>query len=243
MIVKMFNFLHKKLQISGKNNFLSVKNQRIKGRIVGSSNEIVFKNSNKNLKCKITIQGNNNRIYIDNILCSKSQGKLNISIIGDNNTISLKKNIIIVEELSVSILEGCYNGKITVDENTSFWRTHLQTCDNNSAILIGKNCMFSFGTRIFNTDGHSIFQNNKLINQAGKCVVSDCVWLGFESVVLKNSYIPEGCIIGYRSLVSDSKFSPHCVLAGVPAKVVKRNITWNRNTPNTSMMNTKTEWK
>lgn len=47
--------------------------------------------------------------------------------------------------------------------------------------------MFGFDTIIYNTDGHSIFQNGNLINKADKLVIGDHVWCGWGSTILKIS--------------------------------------------------------
>lgn len=62
-------------------------------------------------------------------------------------------------------------------------------------------------------------------------VIGDHVWIGQDVLVNKNTYIPDHCVVGARSLVSGKNFYSHCVLAGVPARMVRHNITWNRPAP------------
>lgn len=92
--------------------------------------------------------------------------------------------------------------------------------------------MFAYNTLVYNTDGHSIFQNEKLINQAKKLIIGDHVWLGMDSCVLKNSYIPSGCIVGKSAVVAKKFEKENVVIAGNPAKIIKENICWDRKTAN-----------
>ena len=46
--------------------------------------------------------------------------------------------------------------------------------------------------------------------------------------ILKGTYISENSIIGINSLVTSNKFPANVIIAGVPAKVIKKNIDWSR---------------
>ncbi len=199
------------------------------GKIEGKSNEIFIKKQNISKIIDINIKGDNNKIFIDTL---DNRGHLAISIVGNNNSIKLEENVTIIDSLRIQIFENCQDGEVTIGPNTSFWKTLIQTCDFNSSVKIGKDCMFSYDTRVFNTDGHSIIKNGKLINNASALTISDHVWIGFEAVILKNSYIPKNSIIGYRALVSGKFEKENSIYAGLPAKLVKTCIKWNRKTPN-----------
>lgn len=67
------------------------------------------------------------------------------------------------------------------------------------------------------SDGHSI---------TSPIVVEDNVWIGMNVTILKGVTIGEGSIIAAGSVVTRS-IPPHCLAAGVPAKVIKTDVTWN----------------
>ena len=50
--------------------------------------------------------------------------------------------------------------------------------------------------------------------------IGDNVWLGDNVLVLPGVHIGKGCIIGASSVVTKD-IPPYCVVAGIPAKVVK----------------------
>lgn len=52
-------------------------------------------------------------------------------------------------------------------------------------------------------------------------VIGDNVWIGENAVILAGSHIGRGCIIGANSVVH-GEFGPDQILAGAPARAVKR---------------------
>ncbi len=89
--------------------------------------------------------------------------------------------------------------------------------------------MLSWGVYVWATDRHSVFdQNSKVLLNAGHNVtIGSHVWVGMHALILKNSYIADNCIVGAQAVVSKKFEEPGCVLAGNPAKVVKRGINWS----------------
>jgi acetyltransferase-like isoleucine patch superfamily enzyme len=58
-------------------------------------------------------------------------------------------------------------------------------------------------------------------------VIGDHVWLGEGCVILGQSEVGAGSIVGMRSVVK-GKMPNNCVVAGVPARIVRRNVAWER---------------
>ena len=48
---------------------------------------------------------------------------------------------------------------------------------------------------------------------------------------MKNTTIPNGCVVATRSIVTRNFEKENCIIAGSPAKVVKENISWDRQRP------------
>lgn len=103
--------------------------------------------------------------------------------------------------------------------------------------------MFSHDNSIISNDRHSIFDiaTRKNINstydicQNRKVVIGNHVWLGEKAVILYNTQIGDGSIIGAMSLVK-SKIPNNCIAAGIPAKVVRKNIAWSRSNGTENIM-------
>lgn len=56
--------------------------------------------------------------------------------------------------------------------------------------------------------------------------IGDNVWIGDNVVILSGSKIGNGCIVGANAVVS-GEFEDNCIIAGVPAKIIKK---FNSNT-------------
>lgn len=105
-----------------------------------------------------------------------------------------------------------------------------------ASIFIGDDCMVSKNVTLRTHDGHSIFdmETGKRINHwKRECGTEDIrignhVWLGMDSTIMYRSEIEEGSIVGAHSLVK-SKFPKHVIIAGIPAKVIRRNVAWSRS--------------
>ena len=78
----------------------------------------------------------------------------------------------------------------------------------------------------------SWFNTKKVINKVKGIKLGDHIWLGANSSIMKNVTLPDDCIVGWNSVVSSSinrQIEPHSIIAGNPAKLVKRGVTWDAN--------------
>ena len=105
--------------------------------------------------------------------------------------------------------------------------------EDNSTITIGKNCMFSWDIHIWNTDFHAIYseETKQCLNIGKDITIGDHVWLGVSVNVLKNTAIAANSIVGAGAVVSKKFTEPNVIIAGIPAKIVKRGINWSTDTP------------
>lgn len=97
-------------------------------------------------------------------------------------------------------------------------------------VTIGADCMLSRQVELRATDVHRIFDRDTdaYLNPPADVVVGDRVWIAARAVISKGSVIPHDCVVGAMSFVNRAFEEPHCVLAGVPARVVRRNVYWKR---------------
>lgn len=162
-----------------------------------------------------------------------------VSIVGPGADWEIRKNA----ELQVGIKSCIAGGTCGLGENALFKigkgfsineNYRIVICDNTS-IFIGDDCMFSYDIRLRSNDGHSIFdittgENINCsynISRDRKIVIGNHVWIGEGAEILYNTQIGNGSIIGAMSLVK-SKIPNNCIAAGVPAKVIRKNIAWSR---------------
>jgi acetyltransferase-like isoleucine patch superfamily enzyme len=88
-------------------------------------------------------------------------------------------------------------------------------------IEIGDDCAISHDFTIMDSDFHTINGQNKI----APVKIGNHVWIGTRVTILKGCNIGDGCIIAAGSVVTKS-FPPRCMIAGVPAKIIKKNVEW-----------------
>jgi len=109
----------------------------------------------------------------------------------------------------------------------------LRILEDNTSVNIGEDCMFSTNINIWASDTHTITDLDGKIQNIGKFInIGNHVWFGDGVTVCKNTTIKDNTIVGTKAVVSGNIKTSNCVLAGNPAKVVKENVTWNRERPN-----------
>lgn len=129
--------------------------------------------------------------------------------------------------------QGC---RINSESNSSlkigrnFVNTANLIISNKGNITIGNDCLVSWNTWISDTDFHKVVNMNTGESSIpnGEIHIGDKVWIGANSTVMKDSVIPNGCILGAGSLINKPFTEDNCLLAGVPAIVRKKNVSWNK---------------
>ena len=97
-------------------------------------------------------------------------------------------------------------------------------------VLIASKCFISdtsHGTYRGSTPDSPQSKPNERTLITEPVVIGNNVWIGENVVILSGSRIGDGCIIGANSLIPGKAFSEPCILAGSPAKIIKR---WNETT-------------
>lgn len=91
--------------------------------------------------------------------------------------------------------------------------------------------MFSREIEVRTSDAHSVIDRSSglRVNAAGNVLIGDHVWVGLRSIINKGARVPSDSIVGAMSFVSAEFEEEGVVIAGTPAKIVKRGITWSRS--------------
>ena len=118
------------------------------------------------------------------------------------------------------ILEG---GKIEFKGNSS-------TSGNNmfiakKSITIGRDCAIAFGVTISDHDFHKTYNSGKENPETLPVVIGDRVWIGMNATILKGVTIGDGAIVAAGAVVTRD-IPERTMVAGVPAKIIKRNIEY-----------------
>ena len=112
----------------------------------------------------------------------------------------------------------------------SVYRNLNVVAKNGKKVEIGDECMFARDVIIRNNDGHTITDTltGEILNAPEDIIIHDRVWVATRSMILKGSEIREGSIVGAMSLVNKKFDEPNIILAGVPAKKIRGNVSWDR---------------
>jgi Bacterial transferase hexapeptide (six repeats) len=88
-------------------------------------------------------------------------------------------------------------------------------------ITIGSACLFGPEVAIRDDDAHYFGDTPK----SAPITIEDHVWVGMRSTILKGVTIGEGSVIAAGSVVT-SDVPPHSLAGGVPARVIKKEVSW-----------------
>ena len=189
------DIFHKHLSIENY-GYINIKKQIMHGY----DNKLVVGHNSRLNNVKIVIKGSHNLIKIGN-RC----------YIGPNSKLLLEGN----------------NLKIEIGDGTRFTHDDELTCqEDNSTIIIGDRCLISHHVNIRTSDSHEIIDlsTQERINPPKSVYIGEHVWIAPDAKILKGVTIGKGSIIGSSSVVTKN-VPDYCLSVGMPAKVVKENVT------------------
>jgi len=95
--------------------------------------------------------------------------------------------------------------------------------------FIGRDCMIGRGSDLRTGDSHVIINaQGQRLNPAQNISLSDHVWLGQGAFILKGTRIGTHTIIGAQA-VAKGDIPAHCIVAGVPGRIIRHDISWVRD--------------
>lgn len=95
-------------------------------------------------------------------------------------------------------------------------------------IEIGKNVLVGGNCKLMDNDWHSLESSKRVIQKEedikkAPIIIGDNCFIGGNSIILKGTTIGNNCVIGAGSVVH-GYFPDNSIIAGNPAKVIKKNI-------------------
>lgn len=170
----------------------------------GTNNTIDFGKNNRYRSCRIEIIGNNNRIKIGN---NGNLKGMSILVVGNNNYVELGNNVWI---------------------NATTKRPACINCGHGSKVIFGNYSGLSNNTELHTTDYHPIYDcDHNRINPEQDIIIGDNVWVGIRSLILKGTELQDGTIVGAGSIVTRKFDEKQVIIAGNPAKIIKRGVTFD----------------
>lgn len=183
----------------------------------------VLVNNSGHSNVAVTFSGVNNKVLIEPI---KTLQSLIVDVRGDNNKVHIGSSPryghvrMIVQDRS----------QVIIGENTTIEQAYLLARDHTS-IKVGKDCMISFQVDIRTSDAHGFYdlESGERLNRSQDIEINDHVWIGQGATLSKGASIGSGAVVGFRSYVQKTIVPANSVVAGSPARVVRTNIIWERN--------------
>ncbi|TWP23750.1 acyltransferase [Apibacter muscae] len=119
-------------------------------------------------------------------------------------------------------------GKIEFGDNFAI-SAETSLVASNRRIEFGSNCLLSWEVLFLDTDFHKIYDiDNNIINENKDIKIGNNVWIGCRSTILKGSIVSDGIVIASNSLVAGILNSNNAIYGGVPIKLIKSNVKWER---------------
>ena len=139
--------------------------------------------------------------------------------------ILLEKDSQLVVDGKFSIYAGCYvrvtpMGKLIL--HGGFINENVQITAGD-VIEIGSDFTCGRDVVIRSYDGHKIIRDGYQISEPIK--IGNHVWVGQGATILKGVTIGDGAIVAAGALVTKD-VPPHCIVGGVPAKIIENGIKW-----------------
>lgn len=90
------------------------------------------------------------------------------------------------------------------------------------SITIGRGTIIGEDVVIMDTDHHNLLGGADPMGIS----IGDHVWIGARAVILKNTKLGNGAVVAAGAVVS-GEFPPGCLVAGVPARIIRQNVEWS----------------
>ena len=133
--------------------------------------------------------------------------------------------------VNMYVASSAASGTLYIEKGLSFGGGAIMFAENKK-IYIGEDCMFSNNIGIRVSDGHSIFNGkNQLINEGKDVYIGNHVWIGHGVRIEKGSYISDNSVVGEYAVVTKKFLEKNVIIAGLPGKIIKRGIKWDRRDP------------
>lgn len=131
---------------------------------------------------------------------------------------------------AVSFAPGCRvdvgdDSIVTIGDNT--YLSPATRLVSQRAITIGRDCAIGWESQLLDDDFHSMSLNGGEYRPSGAEIrLGDHVWVGSRVTILKGSRIADHCVVASGATVLGVFDEPRCLIAGSPARVVRRNVGW-----------------
>lgn len=163
-------------------------------------------------------------------------GKKHVSLY-PNKGISWECNGYVEFKGACSIGQNSYlsiapNGHIIFGDN--FCATNSLRIASYNYISFGDNVLCGWECLFLDTDFHRLTCEDGSLypKPIGKVIIGNNCWFALKCTILKDTRVPNDCVIAAKSLLNSIFTKEKCMLAGTPAKVIKEGVFLNHENDN-----------
>lgn len=175
-------------------------------------------------KVNIVFRGGNNTL----IVSPKAKiAALDIRFDCDNAVVKIGANTG-VPALRAFIRAG-QDSSVLIGDNVSTTRNCNFIAVEGTVLTVGDDVMIASSVEIRTDDAHPIFDvvSGERLNKSKDVTIGNHVWLANQVKIRPGTVIGDGSVVGMGSIVK-GVFPNNCIVVGAPAKVVRKNVAWER---------------
>lgn len=118
---------------------------------------------------------------------------------------------------------------VRIGENVGSQGRTMITAIEGAEVVIGDDCMLAMGIEIRTDDAHPIYdvRTGERLNMAQSIHIGNHVWIAKHATIMGGVTVGDGAVLGFRSIVTGD-IPNNAIAAGAPARVVRRDIAWER---------------
>lgn len=214
----IYKFLFLKFKFKkNKNNYI---------HIVNSNNQMTSVDSINGLN--VHFEGQNSTLILHAPIIKFKESNI---YLGSNSKVEIKTSSRTAKRMN--IYANANNVSCIIEEEFSCHNglDILLHKENNLKVTIGKNCMIGSNVSIRTSDAHTIIdkKSKQILNYGKDVTIGNHVWLARDVSVLKGVKIADNSVVGACSVVTKPLEEENALYVGTPAKKIKSNIEWFRN--------------
>lgn len=177
------------------------------------------------VKADIQFKGGNNRLAVAD---SANLAEIKATFWGDNGVVRIGATTMKRSPMRFEMKIG-HESTIVVGQNVGTDAKVLVCAVEGADVTLGDDIMFAAGIEVRTDDTHAIYDSvtGERINVAQSITIGEHVWIAKHAVIMGGVSVGSGSVIGFRSIVTRS-LPNNCVAVGAPARVVRRNVVWER---------------
>lgn len=139
--------------------------------------------------------------------------------LSEHSTLHIQGHVSLLQDTTI-LLHPC--AKLSIGDNSYLNGANI---DCTQQISIGKDCAIANGVQILDNNWHKL--SGGAAHQQ-PISIGNHVWIATNAIILPGVHIGDGCVIAAGAVVTHD-VPDKCLVAGVPARVIRKDVNWTHN--------------